>query len=161
MKILTTLICLIGLTFFTIAQNKNGLLYEAVPKNDKSFDELISIWIPTISKNGIAVEYIKGETLEGDGTLWGDFLGGIEFKENGVLIVRQKAGMCGSGPISIGSFGGSWEYLSDSTLRINYPYNDLGERTVKVWQILELNSNRLKIKVINNWTETSLKHRLY
>ena len=80
-------------------------------KNDDPFDGLISIWIPSICKDGGVTEFIKGERLEREGT--SEFDGfGIQFEENGGLIVRQEAGMCGSGPISFGIFPGSWEDLS-------------------------------------------------
>jgi ankyrin repeat protein len=52
MKILTTLICLFGITFLTIAQDNSTQLFEAVTKNDKEkVEELI--------KNGADVNFIK------------------------------------------------------------------------------------------------------
>ena len=52
MKILTTLICLIGLTFSTIAQDKSEQLYAAVTKNDKDKVE-------KLVKTGADVNYVK------------------------------------------------------------------------------------------------------
>ena len=52
MKILTTLICLIGLTFSTIAQDKSEQLYEAVTKNNKDKVE-------NLITKGADVNYVK------------------------------------------------------------------------------------------------------
>ena len=104
-------------------------------------------WHPSVYGDDRQVEYIRGGTLEEYDNFSGK--GALKFLENGAVIVRVRAGLCGTGPISHNNFPGTWESLSDSTLRINYPSNFLGRRVVE-WQIVELSSDKLKVKVLFN-----------
>ena len=113
--------------------------------SNNPFKDLMGIWHLAVYEHGLAAEYIRGRALEQyDDFAWG---GGLKFMENGEIIVRQNAGLCGTPPISYANFVGTWESLSDSTLRINYPSNVLGRRVVE-WQIVELSSDKLKVKVL-------------
>jgi hypothetical protein len=115
--------------------------------SNNPFEDLMGTWHPSVYKDGYPVEYIRGGTLEEYNNFFGK--GAMKFLENGAVIVRVRAGLCGTGPISYSNFPGTWEFLSDSTLRINYPSNFLGRRVVE-WQIVELSSDKLKVKVLFN-----------
>ena len=115
--------------------------------SNNPFEDLMGTWHPSVYEDGYPVEYIRGGTLEEYNYFSGK--GAMKFLENGAVIVRVRAGLCGTGPISHNNFPGTWESLSDSTLRINYPSNFLGRRVVE-WQIVELSSDKLKVKVLFN-----------
>ena len=115
--------------------------------SNNPFEDLMGTWHPSVYEDGSPVEYIRGGTLEEYNNFSGK--GALKFLENGAVIVRVRAGLCRTGPISHSNFAGTWESLSDSTLRINYPSNFLGRRVVE-WQIVELSSDKLKVKVLFN-----------
>ena len=117
-------------------------------KSNNPFDELIGTWHSTVIEGGHAVEYVRGKKPleEIDQFAFG---GGIKFMENGELIVRDIAGYCDTPPIAYRNFGGSWEVLSDSARRIKLKYNLHREKWELEWEILELDSNNLKVKVLS------------
>lgn len=108
------------------------------------FEELMGTWHPSVYGGDRQVEYIRGGTLEE----YDDFngYGAIKFLENGKVIVRVFAGLCSNPPITYENIPGTWEALSDSTLRIDYPSNWLESKVIE-WQIIELSSDKLKVKM--------------
>ena len=108
------------------------------------FEKLMGTWHPSVYGDDRQVEYIRGGTLEE----YDDFngYGAIKFLENGKVIVRVFAGLCSNPPITYENIPGTWEALSDSTLRIDYPSNWLESKVIE-WQIIELSSDKLKVKM--------------
>ncbi len=48
--------------------------------------------------------------------------GGLEFKQNGELIVRMNAGSCGTPPITYKNHNGTWEKISDSIFILKHEF---------------------------------------
>lgn len=71
---------------------------------------------------------------------------GLEFQKDGVLIVRQNAGWCGTPPISYSNYQGTWKSTSDSTLTMTYPY--WGGTIKESIQILEMTPHSMNMKVL-------------
>ena len=103
--------------------------------NEKDY-KLMAVWVFSDYEDEI-IKYVKSESFKKDES-------GIEFKKNGKLTKRQNVGSCGTPPITYGNYKGSWKYTSDSTLTIKYNY--WGGKSEQDWEIIELNSNSLKIR---------------
>lgn len=126
LKLLSLVLLLIGLAIYSFqsAEDESG--------------DLLGVWIYTSYDNGV-VELTRSSSLKHDEP-------GIEFKKDGKLKKRQNVGWCGTPPISYGNYGGTWKMTSDSTLTIYYNY--WGGKSEEDWQVLRLEKNRLRVKVI-------------
>ena len=72
---------------------------------------------------------------------------GYQFLKGGKLIVRQNSGWCGTPPISYENVSGSWEFLDDNKLLLNYPY--WGGQIRQVWQVKQVTSTQLTYQILN------------
>lgn len=106
--------------------------------NELEKDQLIAVWVHS-RYNSDGIEFVKGKRFK-------KACPGLEFKKNGNLIKRQNVGWCGTPPVTYGNFNGTWEFTSDSTLRVNYEF--WGGTDKEDWRIIELNAHKLKIEPI-------------
>ena len=73
--------------------------------------------------------------------------GGFQFLNDGKLKVRQNIGWCGTPPISYETVLGSWNKISDNTIRLNYPY--WGGKIVEDILIVKISNSELQFKSVN------------
>jgi len=71
---------------------------------------------------------------------------GFIFYTEGRLLERKNAGWCGTPPISYANFSGTWEFQSDSLIKINVGY--WGGMTDYALKIVFLNRFELKVKYL-------------
>lgn len=77
-------------------------------------------------------------------------MGGIQFLQNGKLLVRQNAGWCGTPPISYSNFDGTWKVNADSTLDLTYSF--WGGKVVEQWKIEALSDSVLSYRQVHSET---------
>ena len=70
---------------------------------------------------------------------------GIKFEDNGNFTERKNSGWCGTPPISYTDYQGNWIQKS-TTLNISVGF--WGGTTEYEWEILLLNEDNLKVKLI-------------
>ncbi len=74
--------------------------------------------------------------------------GGLEFKQNGELIVRMNAGSCGTPPITYKNHKGTWEKVSDSIFILKHEFwGGISEREVL---IKKLNDHELIFDILES-----------
>ena len=97
-------------------------------------------------------DYDSGKLIYKSNRKFIDDRPGIEFKENGELIRRQNSGWCGTPPIDYELASGTWIYISDSILVIEYKnWSGLIKDTM---QIIELSKSKLTLKSIYTLKKT-------
>ena len=136
MKLLKTTL-LLGLILILVYSFR---LHRLQSDNEKM---IIGIWVFHNHENQISA-YKKKKKFDNKE-------GGIEFKENGLLIKRQNSGWCGTPPIDYGNFDGTWESTSDSTLTIRYKY--WGGEAEQDLLIKKLTKTELHFKTLEYRTE--------
>ena len=72
---------------------------------------------------------------------------GLLLNKNGTLIERKNSGWCGTPPISYADFEGNWSE-ENSVLLISVGF--WGGTAKYKWEILSINSNNLKVKIIED-----------
>lgn len=71
---------------------------------------------------------------------------GFQFLSDGKLKVRQNVGWCGTPPITYETVSGSWNKMSDSTIRLDYPY--WGGKIVEDLMIIKISNTALQTKSV-------------
>ncbi|MFN8153374.1 MAG: hypothetical protein U0Y08_03695 [Bacteroidia bacterium] len=71
---------------------------------------------------------------------------GVQFSSNGKLRVHQNESWCATPPIIFETVKGTWKFVSDSVIVVNYPR--WGNWQTEEWQILKLTETELEIKRI-------------
>ena len=122
------------------------LAIKGCEKNDNDYKEqqsIIGCWsYPARANNESGKEilfYEKTDTLPADA-------GGINFLSDGTLIERKNAGWCGTPPIAYANFSGNW-YIQNDSMIIDVAY--WGGMEHKIWKILSVTNDVLKIEVIS------------
>jgi len=72
---------------------------------------------------------------------------GLFFKQQGVFIERKNPGWCGTPPVVLENFDGSW-ILKDDLLKIEV--DDWMGSAEYTWKIIELNKHELSIEVVTS-----------
>jgi len=103
--------------------------------DDFQTEDLYGIWVNVGQENNYAIFEKKDAFVEN--------MPGIHIMKDGILILRQNSGWCGTPPISYSHEKGKWEQTSDSTLTITHKY--MGSKAATVWEIKELSENKLKV----------------
>lgn len=81
---------------------------------------------------------------------WDNSSGGMQFLQNGKLIVRQNSGWCGTPPISYTNYAGTWKKNGDTTIELIYPF--WGGTVVEQWKIQEISDSVLVYTQIHSET---------
>ena len=68
---------------------------------------------------------------------------GYQFKKDGKLIKRQSVGWCGTPPIKLGNYNGTWVMINDSILNMKYHY--WGGIKEEKWKVIYSNKKELKV----------------
>lgn len=74
----------------------------------------------------------------------------IEFKEEGVLVVVQNAGWCGTPPISYGNFDGTWLTNQEGHYELSYAY--WGGTVTELWDVKQISKNKLEVEILDYQT---------
>lgn len=104
----------------------------------KDRNSLERVWIYEKYEKGVLIYVHKSK--------FSKHKSGIEFKENGILKVKQNSSWCGTEPIDYEIVTGSWTQINDSIINLEYKF--WGGNTSEKRQIIELTKDSLFLKVI-------------
>jgi hypothetical protein len=108
-------------------------------------DRLIGAWVFLGYESDVPSDGGQVTILQRSGRLDSSNYGYIFYNE-GKLLERKNAGWCGTPPISYANFSGTWEFQSDSLIKINVAY--WGGMTDYALKIISLNRAELKVKYL-------------
>jgi len=74
--------------------------------------------------------------------------GSFDFRENGVLMVKQNSGWCGTPPIHYQTVEGKWEVVNDSVVRLEY--RNWRGNISKQLHVVSLNKTEMAFKNYNS-----------
>ncbi len=98
---------------------------------------LIGCWINPQYTDSVVVYEKAPDLIEGYG---------IKFRDNDSLIERKNAGWCGTPPIYLADFNGTYS-VHDSIINASVGY--WGGTTGYTWKLLSLDNNSLTLKLLN------------
>lgn len=103
--------------------------------------ELLGYWVKPQYNNQVSYTKASGfkTSLKDNGQ-------GIQFLENGELVIRQNAGWCGTPPITYENVKGKWMFLSNEKIKITYS-NWMG-KVSEIWRIEKITNTNLVVEII-------------
>jgi hypothetical protein len=107
----------------------------------KIADFLYQKWVYNDSQNGNLIYESKRNFNKSKS--------GIEFKEDGTLMRKQNSGWCGTPPIEFETVSGTWNYISDSIIEIEF--KDWSGFRKDTLQVIELTEFKLTLKPIHSF----------